>query len=55
MKMTMVVMIVMATMTMMMMIMTLRLSGYHGRGLEAIPGKCAVRGNFIHSLKLQAF
>ena len=34
----------------MMMVMTLGLSGYHGRGLEAILGKCAVRGNFIHSL-----
>ena len=34
----------------MMMIMTLGLSGYHGRGLEAILGECAARGNFIHSL-----
>ena len=37
-------------MTMMMMIITLGLSGYHGRGLEAILGKCAARGNFIHTL-----
>ena len=34
----------------MMMIITLGLSGYHARGLEAILGKCAARGNFIHSL-----
>ena len=33
-----------------MIIMTLGLSGYHGRGLEAILGECAARGNFIHSL-----
>ena len=33
-----------------MMMMTLGFSGYHGRGLEAILGKCAARGNFIHSL-----
>ena len=51
-KMTMMMMMTMMVIikTTMMMIMTLGLSGYHGRGLEAILGECAARGNFIHSL-----
>ena len=48
---------VLATMRNMMMTMTteitLVLSGYHARGLEAIPAKCAVGGIFIHSLEFR--